>query len=45
MIYTDIHSDGGEPNRVDRIKQNIPLKRGGEAKEVAAAIAWLVGFR
>ncbi len=42
VIYTDIHSDGGEPNRVDRIKQNIPLKRGGEAEEVAAAIAWLV---
>ena len=41
-IYTDIHTDGGEPNRVDRIKQNIPLKRGGEVKEVAAAIAWLV---
>jgi len=42
VIYTDIHTDGGEPNRVDRIKQNIPLKRGGEVKEVAAAIAWLV---
>jgi NAD(P)-dependent dehydrogenase (short-subunit alcohol dehydrogenase family) len=42
FIYTDIHSDGGEPDRVDRIKDQLPLKRGGKVEEVAAAIAWLV---
>lgn len=42
FIYTDMHSDGGEPNRVDRLKQSIPLKRGGEPMEVAEAIAWLI---
>jgi len=42
FIYTDIHADGGEPERVDRIKHQIPLQRGGQAEEVAAAIAWLV---
>jgi len=42
FIYTDIHADGGEPDRVDRIKHQLPLRRGGQAKEVAAAIAWLV---
>lgn len=42
FIYTDMHRDGGEPGRVDRIKHQIPLKRGGHAEEVAAAIAWLV---
>ncbi len=41
FIYTDIHADGGEPGRVDRIKDSIPLKRGGEAREVAEAIMWL----
>lgn len=41
FIYTDMHADGGEANRVDRLKKNIPLNRGGEAQEVAAAIAWL----
>ncbi len=41
-IYTDMHKDGGEPNRVDRIKEQIPLGRGGSAEEVAAAIAWLL---
>jgi len=42
FIHTDIHADGGEPNRVERIKSSIPLQRGGEPEEVAAAIAWLL---
>ena len=41
FIYTDIHADGGEPGRVDRIKESIPMKRGGTAEEVAEAILWL----
>ncbi|WP_045455924.1 SDR family oxidoreductase [Vibrio campbellii] len=41
-IYTDIHADGGEPNRVDRLSERIPLKRGGTVDEVANAIAWLL---
>lgn len=41
IIYTDIHADGGEPNRVDRVKAAVPMKRGGTAEEVAEAIYWL----
>jgi NAD(P)-dependent dehydrogenase (short-subunit alcohol dehydrogenase family) len=41
FIYTDIHADGGEPKRVDRIKESIPMKRGGTPHEVAEAILWL----
>lgn len=41
-IYTDIHADGGEPNRVDRLSLQIPLQRGGTPEEVANAIAWLL---
>jgi len=41
FIYTEMHAAGGEPGRVDRLKSRIPLGRGGEASEVAAAIAWL----
>lgn len=41
FIYTDIHADGGEPNRIERIKETIPLKRGGLASEVAEAVLWL----
>ena len=42
FIYTDIHADGGEPQRVDRVKAFVPMKRGGHAEEVARAILWLL---
>ncbi len=42
LIYTDIHASGGEPGRVDRLKDSLPLGRGGQPEEVANAIAWLV---
>lgn len=41
LIYTDMHRDGGEANRVDRLKSKLPLGRGGEADEVASAIYFL----
>jgi NAD(P)-dependent dehydrogenase (short-subunit alcohol dehydrogenase family) len=42
FIYTDMHASGGEPGRVDRVKQFVPMKRGGSADEVARAILWLL---
>lgn len=42
FIYTDIHASSGEPRRVDRIKNSIPMQRGGRPEEVAAAIMWLL---
>jgi len=42
FIYTEIHASGGEPNRVDRVKSLVPMKRGGTADEVARAILWLL---
>ena len=42
FIHTDMHSDGGEPDRINRVKENIPLKRGGQPSEVASAIAYLL---
>lgn len=41
LINTDMHADGGEPERVKRLKSIIPLQRGGEPEEVAEAIYWL----
>ncbi len=41
LIYTDMHRDGGEANRVDRLKKKLPLERGGKPEEVAAAIYFL----
>ncbi len=42
FIDTTIHADGGEPGRVERMKELIPLGRGGEPEEVARAIVWLL---
>ena len=42
VIYTEIHASGGEPGRVDRVKANVPMQRGGEAREVAQAAIWLL---
>lgn len=42
FIYTDMHASGGEPGRVDRVRELIPMKRGGTPEEVAQAIAWLL---
>ena len=41
-IYTEMHAKGGEPGRVDRVKGMVPMKRGGQPEEVAAAILWLL---
>lgn len=42
LTYTEIHASGGEPDRVDRLKSQIPMKRGGQPEEVARAILWLL---
>jgi NAD(P)-dependent dehydrogenase (short-subunit alcohol dehydrogenase family) len=42
FIYTDIHASGGEPGRVDRMKELVPMRRGGQPTEVANAILWLL---
>ncbi|MEI6895801.1 MAG: SDR family oxidoreductase [Colwellia sp.] len=42
FIHTDMHADGGEPDRINRVKNSIPLKRGGTPAEVASAISFLI---
>ena len=42
FIYTEMHAKGGEPARVDRVKALVPMQRGGQPEEVAAAILWLL---
>jgi NAD(P)-dependent dehydrogenase (short-subunit alcohol dehydrogenase family) len=42
FIYTEMHASGGEPGRVDRVKDSLPMQRGGQPQEVAEAIAWLL---
>jgi NAD(P)-dependent dehydrogenase (short-subunit alcohol dehydrogenase family) len=42
VIHTEIHASGGEPDRVDRVKSAVPMKRGGHPDEVARAILFLL---
>jgi NAD(P)-dependent dehydrogenase (short-subunit alcohol dehydrogenase family) len=42
IIITEIHALGGEPNRPQRLAEFIPMRRSGEAHEVATAIVWLL---
>jgi NAD(P)-dependent dehydrogenase (short-subunit alcohol dehydrogenase family) len=41
LIETEIHASGGQPDRIDRLRDTIPMRRPGRPGEVAAAIAWL----
>jgi len=43
LIHTDIHATYGDAGRVERLSGSLPMKRGGEPREVAAAIVWLLG--
>lgn len=42
VVDTDIHADGGQPDRVAEIGASLPFGRAGRAEEVAAAITWLI---
>jgi NAD(P)-dependent dehydrogenase (short-subunit alcohol dehydrogenase family) len=42
FVHTDIHASGGEPNRIERLRESIPMKRGGDPEEVARAVLWLL---
>jgi NAD(P)-dependent dehydrogenase (short-subunit alcohol dehydrogenase family) len=43
IIETEIHTSGGQPDRVTRLAPTVPLGRAGTAEEVAAAVLWLLG--
>jgi NAD(P)-dependent dehydrogenase (short-subunit alcohol dehydrogenase family) len=42
ITYTEVHASAGEPGRVDRLKANVPMKRGAQPEEIARAILWLL---
>lgn len=42
FIATTMHADGGEPDRIERVKAQVPMKRGGTPEEVANGILWLL---
>ena len=42
LIYTEIHAGMGFPDRVDKLKDQVPLKRGGSPEEVGDVVLWLL---
>ena len=42
FVHTEIHAAGGEPERIERLRDSIPMKRGGDPAEVARAVLWLL---
>ncbi len=42
LIDTEIHASGGRPDRVEALKHQVPMQRGGTAEEVAQTILWLL---
>ena len=42
FIETEIHAAGGEPNRMERVRTMVPMKRVGKPREVADAVLWLL---
>jgi NAD(P)-dependent dehydrogenase (short-subunit alcohol dehydrogenase family) len=42
LIRTEMHASGGEPGRVDRLQNSVPMQRGGAPIEVARAVLWLL---
>jgi len=40
-LHAGVVARGGEPGRVERFKDSIPMGRGGQPEEVARAILWL----
>jgi len=42
LIDTEIHAAGGEPDRAHRLAHMVPMKRVGQAEEIANAVVWLM---
>ncbi|WP_253905684.1 SDR family oxidoreductase [Arthrobacter sp. H5] len=39
---TGLHAAAGMPDRVSRLNHTIPMGRGAEPHEIAAAVSWLL---
>jgi NAD(P)-dependent dehydrogenase (short-subunit alcohol dehydrogenase family) len=42
LVDTEIHASGGQPERLERLRGMIPMKREGRAGEIASAVLWLL---
>ena len=42
IVHTEIHADAGRPNRIAEKSPLLPMRRGGQPKEIANAVMWLL---
>lgn len=42
LVHTDMHASGGQPDRIGRLADSIPMGRGGDPDEIAEAVVWLL---
>jgi NAD(P)-dependent dehydrogenase (short-subunit alcohol dehydrogenase family) len=42
IVDTEIHASGGQPGRPAAMRQFIPMRREGQADEIAHAVLWLL---
>jgi glucose 1-dehydrogenase len=42
VVDTEMHAAMGDPDRARRMAGTVPLRRAGQAEEIAAAVAWLM---
>ncbi|MFA6155496.1 SDR family oxidoreductase [Mesorhizobium sp.] len=42
ITETDIHASGGQPDRVERMRDLLPMRRAGTSDEVASAVLYLL---
>ncbi|QPC86032.1 SDR family oxidoreductase [Mesorhizobium sp. NBSH29] len=42
IIDTEIHASGGQPHRVEAMREFVPMKRAGTAEEIAHAVLWFL---
>jgi len=42
IIDTEIHASGGFPDRAEKLKDTIPMKRAGKPEEIAETVHWLL---
>lgn len=45
IVDTEIHATGGQPDRIERLKDTIPMGRARRPSEIAEAVAWLCSDR
>ena len=43
LVRTGIHAAAGDPGRLERVTERIPMGRPGEPDDIAGAVAWLFG--